>query len=265
MDFIFYLLLFFSLLLLSGLGLYFFQEKFIFINGKKLHKNKPYKFENKFEEVFIKTSKNNQINALHFKQIQPKGVVLFCHGNHGNLLKWGHRVAYLLEYNYDVLVFDYRNYGKSTGNFNEEEMYRDGLSVYDYVKKQFKEEHIVVYGYSLGATFATRIASQNTPKELVLEAPFYNLKQAVQFYSRVVPTFLLKYAFRTDKDITKVKAPITLFHGNEDKTTSFRQSKDLLKRTTSIQNQYIEINTGTHHNLRDFPVYKDKLKEILER
>jgi uncharacterized protein len=84
---------------------------------------------------------------------------------------------------------------------------------------------------------------------LVLEAPFYNLKQAVQFYSRVAPTFLLKYAFRTDKDIT----------------TSFRQSKDLLKRNTSIQNQYIEINTGTHHNLRDFPVYKDKLKEILER
>ncbi len=77
-------------------------------------------------------------------------------------------------------------------------MYTDGLSVYNYVKKHYKEENIVVYGYSLGGTFATRIASENNPKELVLEAPFYNLKQAVQYYSRVAPTFLLKYAFRTD-------------------------------------------------------------------
>jgi len=263
MNFIFFIFL--SIILLSGLGLYFFQEKFIFINGKKLNKNHPYKFANKFDEVFIKTTKNNQINALHFKQIQPKGVVLFCHGNYGNLLKWGHRVAYLLEYNYDVLVFDYRNYGKSTGNFNEEEMYTDGLSVYNYVKKQYKEENIVVYGYSLGGTFATRIASENNPKELVLEAPFYNLKQAVQYYSRVAPTFLLKYAFRTDKDITKVKAPITIFHGNEDKTTSFRQSKNLIELVTSIKKEYLEIDKGTHHNIRDSAVYMDKLKEILER
>ena len=117
----------------------------------------------------------------------------------------------------------------------------------------------------LGATFATRIASQNTPKELVLEAPFYNLKKAVHYYSRFAPTFLLKYAFRTDKDIVKVKAPITLFHGNQDKITSFRESKDLLKLNTSIKNEHVEIDTGTHHNLRVFPVYKEKLKEILAR
>ena len=265
MNLIYFLLVFIAILLASGFVLYSFQEKFIFINGKKIQKNEPYQFANTFKEVFIKTSNNNEINALHFTLSNPKGIVLFCHGNKGNLSKWGHRVSYLLAYNYEVLVFDYRNYGKSTGNFNEEEMYRDGLSVYNYVKKQYKEEHIVVYGYSLGATFATRMASQNTPKELILEAPFYNFKNAVRYYWTYAPTFLLKYAFRTDKDIVSVTSPITLFHGNQDRITSFRQSKDLLKRNPSIQNQYIEINTGTHHNLRYFPIYKNKLKEILER
>ena len=265
MNWIFYLLILISILVIIGVFLYCYQERLIFLNGKKLQRAFPFNFSNNFQEIFLKTKDGQEINALHFKLENTKGVVLFCHGNYGNLLKWGHRVAYLLEYNYDVLVFDYRNYGKSTGNFNEEEMYTDGLSVYNYVKKQYKEENIVVYGYSLGATFATRIASENNPKELILEAPFYNLKQAVLYYSRVAPTFLLKYAFRTDKDITKVKAPITIFHGNEDKTTSFRQSKNLIELVTSIKKEYIEIDKGTHHNIRDSEVYKDKLKEILER
>ena len=265
MSFTFFSLIFLGILLLSSFTLYNFQDKFIFINGKKLDKNDPYQFAQTFEEVFIETPNNNEINALHFTLINPKGIVLFCHGNKGNLSKWGHRVSYFLAYNYEVLVFDYRSYGKSTGNFNEEGMYADVEAVYNYLKKQYKEESIVVYGYSLGATFATRIASQNAPKELVLEAPFYNLKKAVHYYSRFAPTFLLKYAFRTDKDIVKVKAPITLFHGNQDKITSFRESKDLLKLNTSIKNEYVEIDTGTHHNLRGFPVYKEKLKEILAR
>ncbi|MEE9409006.1 MAG: hypothetical protein V3V28_13130 [Polaribacter sp.] len=81
------------------------QDKFIFINWKKLDKNYQYNFSNKFEEVFIKTNGNNKINALHFKLPNPKGVILFCHGNKGNLTRWGNRVSYLLEYNYEVLDF----------------------------------------------------------------------------------------------------------------------------------------------------------------
>ncbi|ARV16872.1 alpha/beta hydrolase [Polaribacter sp. SA4-12] len=255
-----------SFLLIIGLVFfYFFQEKFIFINWKKLDRNYQYNFPNKFEEIFIKTDGNNEINALHFKLPNPKGVVLFCHGNKGNLTRWGNRVAYLLEYNYEVLVFDYRNYGKSTGNYNEEAMYNDALSTYNHLKKDFNEEKIVVYGFSLGGTFATRIASQNTPKELVLEAPFYNLKKALQCYSKIAPTFLLKYQFRTDNDITKVTAPITVFHGNNDSTTSYKGSKKLLELNSSTKNKYIKIDGGTHHNIRQFDIYKEKLKEILER
>jgi len=265
MNLIFYLLVFTTFLLASGSLLYYFQDKFIFINGKKIDKNKPYQFTQTFKEVFIKTPDNNQINALHFKRSNPRGIVLFCHGNYGNLFKWGHRVSYLLAYNYEVLVFDYRSYGKSTGHFNEEKMYTDVQTVYNFINKEYKEENIVIYGYSLGGTFATRVASLNNPKELVLEAPFYNLKKAVRYYSRIAPTFLLKYAFRTDKDIVKVTAPITLFHGNQDRTTSCKQSKDLLKLNTSNKNEYIEIDTATHHNVRDFLIYKDKLKEILAR
>ncbi|WP_245893446.1 alpha/beta hydrolase [Polaribacter butkevichii] len=261
----FCLLIIICIVIVACLLLYCFQEKFIFLNGNSLDKKYSFRFSNTFDEVFIHTDNNNYINALHFKRPKPKGVVLFCHGNKGNLIKWGERISYLLEYNYEVLVFDYRNYGKSTGNYNENSMYCDALSVYNHLKKDFKEENIVVYGFSLGGTFATRIAAENTPKELVLEAPFYNFKKAAKFKFRWSPTFLLKYKFKSDKDIAKVTSPITIFHGNKDKTTSFKQSKRLLEQNTSIRNKYVEIDGGTHHNLKEFAIYNSILKEILER
>ena len=88
MNWILLLLIFISIVLFSFVLLYVFQEKFIFLNDVKLAKNYQYKFSNKFDEVFIKTDGINEINALHFKLLKPKGVVLFCHGNKGNLIWW---------------------------------------------------------------------------------------------------------------------------------------------------------------------------------
>ena len=188
---IFFILI--SLLVITCILLYVFQERFIFIDDKKIEKDYKFSFSNKFDEIFLKTDAKAEINALHFRLPKPKGIILFCHGNKGDLIKWGDRVSYFLEYNYEVLVFDYRNYGKSTGSYNEEAMYNDGLSIYKYIKKGFKEENIIVYGYSLGGTFATRIASENNPKELILEAPFYNFKSAVKYKYKRIPIFLIKY------------------------------------------------------------------------
>ncbi|WP_254712382.1 alpha/beta hydrolase [Polaribacter sp. BM10] len=220
-------------------------------------------FSNDFHEVFIPTKGDNFINAIHFKLQKPKGIILFCHGNNGNLVKWGKRVQFFLDYNYEVLVFDYRNYGKSTGDFNEYGMYKDALCVYNHLKNQFKENNIIVYGFSLGGTFATHIASHNQPKILILEAPFFNLAKAIHNYSKFIPLFLVKYKFRTDIDIIKVKSPIIIFHGNRDVTTSYKDSIALINLNISKQNSCFIIDGGTHHNIKEFDIYKHKMKEIL--
>lgn len=245
--------------------LYVYQEKLIFINGKKIESDYTYQFTNNFEELFVSTDAKNSINALHFKLKRPKGVVLYCHGNKGNLKKWGERVSYFLEYNIEVLVFDYRNYGKSTGKFNEKAMYQDALKVYDYLKKKYDEDNIIVYGFSLGCTFATKIAANNKPKELVLEAPFYNLKIAVKYKNSYLPTWLLKYKFETEKELKKVESPITVFHGNKDKVTFIEDSKKLLATNKNDSNRYIEIKEATHHNCSTFNRYQKNLKEVIDR
>ncbi len=241
--------------------LYMFQDKIIF-QSEPLAKDYVFSFAQPFEEINLKTRDEETINALHFKVKDPKGVVLFFHGNKGNLSRWGNLVAYLEEYQYNVFVIDYRNYGKSTGSYNEKEMYEDALMAYDYIKKQFPEEQIIVYGRSLGCTFATRVAMKNNPKHLILEAPFYNMKKGVRFYSKLAPTFIIKYKFETNKDLPKVTSPVTFFHGELDIVTSFEDSKELFDLATS-QKDFIAIPEGTHHNLKDFDAYKKRLSEIL--
>ncbi|WP_439128630.1 alpha/beta hydrolase [Polaribacter sp.] len=241
----------------------FFQEQFIFLNGKKLSKDYLYKFTNPFEELFIKSIDDTLINAVHFQLKNPKGIILFCHGNKGNLTKWGNRVSYLLNYNYEVLLFDYRNYGKSTGGFNEQKMYEDALQVYQHINTMYSEDEIVVYGYSIGCTFATKIAQKNTPKHLILEAPFYSLKKAVQNALFLAPTFLLKYKFSTYTFFNLVKVPITIFHGKKDSVTPLKGSKKLFQLNNNPANDFITLEEATHHNIRTFNLYKQKLEEIL--
>lgn len=242
---------------------YFFQEKFIFLNGKKLNKNYQYQFLYSFKELFIKAKDNTLINAVHFKLENPKGIILFCHGNKGNLTKWGNRVSYLLDYNYEVILFDYRNYGKSVGAFNEQKMYQDAMQVYQYVNTMYSEDKIVVYGYSIGCTFATKIAEKYKPKHLVLESPFYSLKKAVQKAFFLAPTFLLKYKFKTHTFFKNVQVPICIFQGKKDRVTPIKGAKKLFQLNNNPVNSFITLEEGTHHNIRTFKLYKQKLQEIL--
>ncbi len=249
-------------ILIMGL-LHLFQEKFIFLQ-EPIETKYVYQFPFDFEEVNLKTADNQTINALHIKAENPKGIILYFHGNQGNLIRWGNITSYFTQFNYDVFVIDYRGYGKSTGEFNETQMYNDALLSYNHVKKQFSEDNIIVYGRSLGTTFATKVGSENNPKHVILEAPFYNLHHAANYKYKVIPKFILNFKFKSNEYITKVKSPITIFHGTEDKTTPIRGAKSLFDLISTSKREFISLENGTHHNVRDFKEYTTTLKRIFE-
>jgi len=257
------LIAFVSIYILIMSLLHVFQEKIIFL-PEAIEADYMYQFPFDFEEVNLQTKDNQTINALHIKAENPKGIILYFHGNKGNLIRWGEITSYFTQFNYDVFVIDYRGYGKSTGAFNEIEMYADAQLSYEYVKKQFSEDKIIVYGRSLGTTFATKVASENHPKHLILEAPFYNLHHAANFKYKVIPKFLLNFKFKSNESISKIKSPITVFHGTEDKTTPIEGSQNLFKLITTTKKEFIPLKNGTHHNLRSFQEYTTTLKTILE-
>lgn len=251
------------IVILSCFVIYMFQEKLIFLS-EKLEKEYQFKFDVPFEEINLKTSDNETINGLYFTVENPKGAILFFHGNKGNLTRWGRIVQYFNQFKYNVFVIDYRGYGKSTGKYNEDKMYQDALLSYNFLKQKFPENKIVVYGRSLGTTFATKVASENNPKQLIIESPFYSLSNAVKYQFKFGLKSILNYHFPTFSFIDKVQSPVLIFHGEEDKVTSPKDSEELSELIHHQNKKLIKIPEGTHHDLRNFPIYKTELQRALD-
>lgn len=252
-----------SLYVIIFFAIYFLQEKMIFM-PEPLAQNFEYDFPGNFKEIFLETEDGAKLNALHFKVDNPKGVVLYFHGNAGELSRWGIVVQKFVDLNYDVLVMDFRTYGKSTGKLSEKALYDDAQLFYDYLLKNYSENEIVVYGRSLGTTFATYVAAKNHPRQLFLEAPFYNLNAIASHRFPIYPTsWFLKYRFPTFQYIEEVSCPIVLFHGTDDSVVNYENGEKLSKIKTNGKLTFITIPGGTHNNLVDYEIYKKTIDSIL--
>lgn len=254
------LLIVLGLYAMIGSALYLFQEKFIFL-PTVLEQDYKYTFNNDFEEVFLKTDSAAVINAIHFKVKNPKGVILYFHGNAGDLSRWGEIASYFTKFNYDVFVIDYRTYGKSTGPLSEKAMYHDAQFCYTYLKARYSENDIILYGRSLGTGVATFIASENNPKQLLLETPYYSLVDVAKYRFPMFPvTKLMSYTFPTYKLMNTVYCPILIIHGTEDKVVPMSSGKKLYQSINSESCTFIEIQGASHNNIIDYPEYHQAIK-----
>ncbi|WP_299117519.1 alpha/beta hydrolase [uncultured Winogradskyella sp.] len=246
-----------------GASLYFFQEKLLFL-PTKLSQDYQYQFNYPFEELFLKTDEDTVINALHFKAENSKGVLLYFHGNAGDLSRWGRITEYFTAMNYDVLVMDYRAYGKSVGPLSESAFYKDGQYCYDYLLKQYSEENITLYGRSLGTGIASYLAAKNNPKQLILETPYYSIEDVAKSRFPIFPVkYLLKYKFPTYKYLPEVSCNISIIHGTDDTIVPYHSGKKLSE--LDIENlNFITVVGGSHNNLVKFDVYRDAITNILE-
>lgn len=249
-------------LLISG-SMFLLQEKLIFL-PTQLPQDYVYTFERPYEEFFLNAEDGSRLNALHFPVENPKGILVYFHGNAGDLSRWGDITAYFESFGYDVLVMDYRTYGKSNGKLNEEAMYKDAMLCYRKAMEWFPEDQITVYGRSLGTTFATHVAAENAPKQLVLESPFYSLQAVAKKRYWFLPiTYMLKYSFPTSEKITEVICPVTLLHGTEDRVVPFHNSEDLLKTLPEDQIKLVTIPGGSHNDLVNFSEYREGIRSVL--
>ena len=248
----------------------YFQEKVVFLPVILPHDH-TYDFENDFEEYLWDTPFDGKINALHFRIKNPKGVIAYFHGNADNLHRWGKIAVDFTKFGYDVLVMDYRGYGKSSGPRNEEYLYSDAQFFYDFAKENYGENKIIVYGRSLGGAFATKIAGENQPKMVILEATFYNLQDIVNRWlpekvtDKVSPK--MTYHFLSNQNILKIKVPLYHFHGTKDSVVPLKSGKKLFevfeKEHPKIPKKFIEIKGGTHEDLIKYDEFVEEMKKIL--
>jgi len=242
--------------------MYFFQEKLIFF-PEKLEQGYQFNYEHDFEELSFKATDVKVLNGLLFKAENSNGLIFYLHGNAGSLGTWGSVAQRYTELNYDVFILDYRSFGKSEGAINSEaQLFEDNQLVYDEFKKQYKEETITILGHSIGTGLASKLASENKPKQLILLSPYYSLTDMMRQRYAFIPTVFLKYKFATHEYLKKCTMPITVFHGNADEVIPYEASVRL-KEAFKANINLIELNGQGHSGITDNVDYIDELNQLL--
>jgi alpha-beta hydrolase superfamily lysophospholipase len=244
--------------------LYFYQEKLIFF-PEKLDTNYSFSFEQKFEELNIKTVDGKLLNGLLFKATNSQGIIYYLHGNGGSLGSWGNIAKTYTNLNYDVFMLDYRGYGKSEGKISsQKQLFEDAQTVYNELKKRYKEVQIIVLGYSIGTGIASKLASNNQPKLLILQAPYYSLTDMMQHSFSYLPTCILKYKLATNIYLNNCNMPVIIFHGDRD-AVIYYGSLLKLKAEFKPQDTLITLKGQGHNGMTANKNYRIALKKILSK
>ena len=253
-----------------GIVLYYLQEKFLF-HPEKLSSAYVYSFPqdsaNKFpfEEINIPFNNTDTVNMIKFFPEDPvrRGVVVYFHGNRENIERYAKFAANFTKAGYEVWMEDYPGFGKSTGERTEKKMYSQALQIQKMAAARYGKDSIIIYGKSFGTGIAAYVAAESDNRRLILETPYYSIPSMFSCYAPVYPTSAMStYQIPVYKFLQDVHYPITIFHGTDDGVIPYRNAARL-KNVLKPGDEFITIEKGTHHNLNDFGLVKQKLDSLL--
>jgi len=239
------------------------QERFIFVRFR-VARGYRYRFLERFEEVFLEPEESVELHALRFTVDDALGTVLFFHGNTGSLRRWGKQAQRFTRMGWNVLMMDYRGYGKSRGKLSEVALHADAARWYAWLKEREPEARIIVYGRSLGSGMAVPVAASNRPRALLLESPFANLYDAARHQFYALPyRWLLRYPFRNDKAIRRITCPVYIFHGKRDPVVPYESALKLYSLVpATVTREMISFPRGFHSDLWRFKRFQRKMVSI---
>lgn len=206
------------------------------------------------EEIWIPVAGGQRINAwLLTSETQPaKATVLYFHGNGGNLTNVSWIGAELAQQGFDVLLMDYRGYGRSDGSpVDERALDADGEAAYNYLIQQrnVKPENVALYGSSLGTTIAIDVASRKACGALVVESGLSSASDMGQHSLPMLPRwlhFLGVNRFESARKIAEVKCPVLVAHGTNDTTIPLMQGRTLFAAANEPK-RWLQVEAGSHN------------------
>ena len=258
------LLAFFVVIYVFIVSYVYFNQVGMVFQTSQLSKDYQFDYQQKFEEINITSFDGVKLNGLLFKAENSKGLVFYLHGNAGTLETWGKIAKIYTRLGYDIFILDYRSFGKSEGEIeNEEQLNKDVSVVYKTLTKRYPENKIIITGYSIGSGLATILASENHPKALILQSPYYSFTELSSSRVRFFPDFMKKFHLETFRYLPKVKAPIYIFHGTDDQLISCSNSVRLNGLLKSDKNLFL-LKNQDHIGINENEEFQDQLKIILQ-
>ena len=225
----------------------YFEKKGIYYPSKDIVLS-PADVDIKYEDIFFETEDGLRLNAWFIPTENPRGILLFCHGNAGNI---SHRIEIIEIFNklnLDVFIFDYRGYGRSQGNPTEQGLYQDAQAAYKYLlsRRDVDKEAIVIYGKSIGANVAIELASKVNAAILISESGFTS---AYDMGKKLFPYLPIKWIITTKFDalekIKNITIPKLIIHSKDDEIIPFKLGRRLFESAPGPKEFY--QMQGTHN------------------
>jgi fermentation-respiration switch protein FrsA (DUF1100 family) len=221
-----------------------------------------------YEWVALETADGAKLSAWWVPADAARGVLLFCHGNAGNISDRLDSIRIFNRLGLSLLIFDYRGYGRSSSHPSEQGTYRDAEAAWNYLiqVRQKDPREIVVFGRSLGGSIAAWVSQVYNPKALILESAFASLREAAR--DRMLEIFvklLVPDQYRTLQYLTTVHCPVLILHSRGDEIIPFRHGKALYAAANEPK-ELVEIRGSHNHGfLESQPLYEVALDSFLSK
>src|SRR5690606_24928811 len=189
-------------------------------------------------------------------------TIIYFHGNRGDLRRWGTIAGELTKHNYNVMVWDYPGYGKSSGHSDLKNFIPNGEEIFLQLLKYDSTEQIILYGRSLGTGLACALAKHPKVKKIILETPYTNMKSVIKYHSGFFQTFMT-YDINNLEEMQNCQKPVLLLHGNNDDVIPVRMSEAISVRLKNPLSAFVLIDSGKHNNLREYKIYQEALTNFL--
>ncbi len=261
-----------------AIALYFGQSNMVFMPNRDVLET-PKSIGLKFEDIQITTKDNVNLSAwfVPAKDLDSigKGVILFCHGNGGNI---GNRVSYLpifKDLGLATFLFDYRGYGKSEGQPSEEGTYQDVEAAWQYLTQERKipAQKIIIYGESLGGAIASYIAqttTQQNPRNsaagLILASTFTSISdRAAELYPFLPIRLLSKFSYNSIERLPNIKIPVLIIHSKEDEIIPFHHGEKNFQ-IANAPKKIVKLR-GDHNSgfLDSLETYRNGINEFIQK
>lgn len=248
-----------------AIWMYFTQSRMVFQPTRELS-SMPDQMGLDYESVSLKTADGLNLSAWFVPAKDQKGVLLFCHGNGGNISHRLESIKVFHDLGLSVLIFDYRGYGESEGRPTEAGTYRDAEAAWDYLVKtrNVSPGQIIVFGRSLGGAVAAHLARDNKPRALILESTFTSAGDIGAHYFPYFPVRLLsRFDYSAVEYVVEVSCPILVVHSRGDDIIPFKLGQRVYEAAGQPKT-FLEIQ-GDHNNgfVNSGDLYTDGLADFI--
>jgi fermentation-respiration switch protein FrsA (DUF1100 family) len=240
-----------GIFVLLSLAIYLLQGKMVFLAnmpGRALTAS-PGDMGLEYENVSLSTPDGELLHGWYVPAAGSRGMVLFFHGNAGNISHRLDSIGIFHQLGLDVMIIDYRGYGQSTGKASEQGTYLDAQAAWSFLvdERSIPAARIIVFGRSLGGAIGAWLGSQHTPAAVIIESSFTSgVDMARRLYPFLPVRLITRIRYPVKEYASRLDCPVLVVHSRDDEIIPFEMGRSIYA-AVKPRKSFLEIR-GDHNN-----------------